>query len=179
MSVILSGLEIEKRNGMDLIIDPYDCRQLNPNSYNMKLHNELLVYESEVLDMKKDNPAQKIIIPDTGFILKPGELYLGRTVEFTRTTINRAGPNLVTFIDGRSSIGRLGINVHATAGYGDIGFGGYYTLEISCLKPVVIYPWIEICQIYFMEVEGECFPYKGKYQYNHGIQSSMLYKELE
>lgn len=78
-----------------------------------------------------------------------------------------------------SSIGRLGISVHATAGFGDVGFGGRITYEISCVQPVKIYPWVEIAQIYFYPIEGEVTGYHGKYQDNDSAQPSMMYKDFE
>lgn len=172
--MILSGKEIKKRIGKDIIIEPYNEKQLNPNSYNMKLHNELLVYDEEVLDMKSPNKTRKIIIPEEGLVLEPGKLYLGRTVEYTKTL------NFAPMLEGRSSIGRLGLFVHITAGFGDVGFSGYWTLEIFCVQPVRIYPDVEICQIYYHEIDGDYEEYNsGKYQNNTGIQESLLYKEFE
>ena len=65
--MILSGKEIEKRIGQDIIIKPYSPAQLNPNSYNLRLHNELMVYDHHELDMKKENTASKLIIPKKVF----------------------------------------------------------------------------------------------------------------
>ncbi|WP_099204434.1 dCTP deaminase [Scatolibacter rhodanostii] len=172
--MILSGKEIEKNIGKDIIIEPYDHRRLNPNSYNLSLCNELLVYENRELDMKIPNPAKKIIIPEEGLLLEPNKLYLGRTNEYTRTE------NMVPMLEGRSSIGRLGIFIHVTAGFGDVGFSGFWTLEIFCIQPIRIYPNVEICQIYYHDIHGEYEPYKsGKYQNNTGIQPSLLYKDFE
>ena len=139
--MILSGKEIKKRLGKEIIIEPFNERQLNPNSYNLRLYNELLVYENHLLDMKKENKAKKIIIPKDGLILEPGKLYLGRTVEYTKTD------KLVPMLEGRSSIGRLGLFIHVTAGFGDVGFSGYWTLEMFCIQPIKIYPEVEVCQI--------------------------------
>lgn len=106
-------------------------------------------------------------------LLFPGNLYLGRTVEHTST--NRYVPML----EGRSSVGRLGLFIHVTAGFGDIGFSGYWTLEIVPTIPVRIYPGVQICQIYFHTICGKADLYTGgKYQNNTGIQPSMLYKEF-
>lgn len=172
--MILSGLEIKNRMGKDIIIEPYDEKCLNPNSYNLKLHNEFLVYEESVLDMKKPNKVKQITIPDTGLLLQPNKLYLGRTVEYTATE------GLVPMLEGRSSIGRLGLYIHVTAGFGDIGFKGFWTLEIHCVEPIIIYPFVEICQIYYHKIEGEYEEYvSGKYQNNSGIQPSLLYKDFE
>ncbi|MDR1705539.1 MAG: dCTP deaminase [Clostridiales bacterium] len=171
--MILSGLEIKKKINGDIIISPFDEKRLNPNSYNLRLHNELLVYDDAILDMKKLNAASLITIPEEGLMLKPGKLYLGRTVEYTETK------SYVPMLEGRSSIGRLGMYIHVTAGFGDVGFKGYWTLEIHCVQPITIYPYTEICQIYYHVIEGEYIEYNsGKYQNNNGIQPSLLYKDF-
>jgi dCTP deaminase len=172
--MILSGKEIQNRLGKDIQIDPFDPRLLNPNSYNLRLHNELLVYEKEELDMKKPNPVKQIEIPEEGLLLETSKLYLGRTIEYTKTG------NLVPMLEGRSSIGRLGLFIHVTAGFGDVGFAGFWTLEIFCVQPIRIYPGVEICQIYYHAIEGDFDEYQsGKYQNNTGIQPSLLYKDFE
>ena len=171
--MILSGKEIQKRINNDIIIEPFIEQRINPNSYNLSLHNELLLYKDSILDMKKDNMVDRIIIPSSGLILNPNRLYLGRTVEYTETK------NLVPMLEGRSSIGRLGLFVHVTAGFGDVGFKGYWTLEIFCIQPVKIYPGVEICQLYFHTLEGDYDNYSSsKYQNNKSIQASMLYKDF-
>lgn len=171
--MILSGKEIKKRMGSDIKITPYNENQLNPNSYNLTLHKDLLVYDNHVLDMKKPNTAHQIEIPEEGLTLKPNTLYLGRTIEYTETD------NLVPMLEGRSSIGRLGLFVHITAGFGDVGFKGFWTLEIFCVQPIKIYPNIEICQVFYHTIEGEFFKYvSNKYQNNKGVQASMLYKDF-
>ena len=101
--MILSGKEIASRIGDEIIIDPYDENKINPNSYNLALHDELIVYENFPLDMKKENQIKKLLIPKDGIILEPNCLYLGRTIEYTETK------NLVPMLEGRSSIGRLGL----------------------------------------------------------------------
>jgi dCTP deaminase len=172
--MVLSGLEIQKRINKDIVIVPFSKNALNPNSYNLKLHNELLIYEEAILDMKNNNSSKKIIIPDEGLVLEPGVLYLGRTVEYTETY------NLVPMIEGRSSIGRLGLYIHVTAGFGDVGFKGHWTLEMHCIKPIKIYPGIEICQAYYHTILGEFIEYNSdKYQNNAEIQTSLLYKDFE
>ena len=172
--MILSGLEIAERMGKDIDITPYNPNQLNPNSYNLRLHDELLVYDRPVLDMKVANEASKLTIPQTGLQLEPGRLYLGRTVEHTRTD------KLVPMLEGRSSVGRLGMFVHVTAGFGDVGFNGYWTLEIFVVQPLIIYPHVEVCQIYYHHLNGDYAIYKsGKYQHNSGIQPSKLYEDFQ
>ena len=148
--------EIEKGN---ICISPFDKKQLNPNSYNVRLGSTLKVYTDDVLDFNKDNPSKTIESPVDGFILHPGELYIGNIVERVSTD------KYISAVDGRSSIGRLGILIHATAGFGDIGFDGNYTLEIFCVKPVKIYPDMLIGQIYFSEPYGDIdFLYRERYQ---------------
>jgi dCTP deaminase len=171
--MILSGKEILNKLGKDIIIEPFNEKQVNPNSYNLKLHNELSVYNDDILDMKKENGVSKLIIPEEGLKLEPNKLYLGRTVEYTATE------NYVPMLEGRSSVGRLGLFIHVTAGFGDVGFRGYWTLEIFCVQPIVVYPNVELCQIYYHAVEGEYEKYNsGKYQNNQGVQPSLLYKDF-
>jgi len=171
--MILSGKEIHKHMGKEIVITPFDPKRLNPNSYNLTLANELLVYDNDVLDMKRENRADKMIIPEDGLVLNPNKLYLGRTNEYTRTD------TFVPMLEGRSSTGRLGLFIHVTAGFGDVGFAGYWTLEIFCIQPVRIYPDVEICQIYYHSIQGDYDPYRnGKYQNNTGIQPSLMYKDF-
>ncbi len=172
--MILSGKEIEKHIGKEIIIEPFDRSRVNPNSYNLTLHNELLVYENNELDMKKLNPTKRITIPEEGLLLEPNRLYLGRTNEFTKTD------GFVPMLEGRSSTGRLGLFIHVTAGFGDVGFSGYWTLEIFCIQPIRIYPNAQICQIYYHTIEGDYEPYSsGKYQNNTDIQPSLMYRDFE
>lgn len=189
---ILLRDEILRELGSGLDIRPFNEAQLNPNSYNLRLANELLVYDDvaeevetvdgfvsfvpNCLNMAKDNPYHLIEIPEDGLILLPGVLYLGRTVEYTETH------KFIPMLEGRSSVGRLGISIHSTAGFGDIGFCGYWTLEISCVQPVRIFPNVEICQIYYHTVAGDSDSVTydgGKYQHNEGIQPSLLWKEFQ
>lgn len=171
--MILSGKEIISRIGDEIIIDPFDKKRINPNSYNLALHDELLIYKDACLDMKIENDVDKLPIPDDGLVLKPNRLYLGRTIEYTETK------NLVPMLEGRSSIGRLGLFIHVTAGFGDVGFKGFWTLEIFCIQPVRIYAGVEVCQIYYHTIEGDHEEYSSnKYQNNRGIQPSLLFKDF-
>lgn len=171
--MILSGLAIKERLGNDIVISDFSEDRLNPNSYNVRLHNEYAVYKDDVLDMKQPCEIEVRTIPEDGLVLQPGELYLMRTVEYTETK------NLVPMLEGRSSVGRLGICIHVTAGFGDNGFKGYWTLEVTCTKPVRIYAGVEIGQVYFHTIEGEQTLYSsGKYQNNTGIQPSLIYKDF-
>ncbi len=172
--MILSGREILRHIGREIVIEPFDKSRLNPNSYNLSLAGELLVYEAGILDMKKDNPTRNISIPEDGLLLEPNKLYLGRTVEYTKTD------KFVPMLEGRSSTGRLGLFIHVTAGFGDVGFAGYWTLEMFCIQPVRIYPNAEVCQIYYHDIRGDYDPYdSGKYQNNTGIQPSLMYRDFK
>ena len=171
--MVLSGHEIKRQLGQNIVIDPFDESKLNPNSYNLSLHNELMVYEEVVLDMRKPNRVRRLPIPPEGLVLQPNQLYLGRTVERTETH------NLVPMIEGRSSVGRLGLFVHVTAGFGDVGFCGFWTLEMFAIGPIRIYPGLPICQIFYHGIEGSFEEYASdKYQHNTDIQPSLLFKEL-
>ena len=171
--MILSGHEIRRRLGAAISIDPYNEANLNPNSYNLTLHNELMTYEEVVLDMAKPNRVRRITIPPEGLVLGPNQLYLGRTAERTETH------GLVPMIEGRSSVGRLGLFVHVTAGFGDVGFCGYWTLEMFAVQPVRIYSGVAICQIFYHDLRGDITEYASdKYQHNTDIQPSLLFKEL-
>ena len=136
-------------------------------------HPELAPWE-DVLDCKKDNPTYEIEIPESGVVLIPGRLYLGSTLEYTETH------GLVPCIDGRSSIGRLGISIHATAGFGDVGFRGTWCLEIAVVEPVRIYHGMQFCQISYESVLGEIQEYKSKkYQGQRGPRASQIWKEFQ
>lgn len=176
--MILGGQTIldEIKNG-NIVIDPFDENRINPNSYNLTLHEDLLIYETSIsnpLDMKKCNKTIKTCIPEEGFLLKPGTLYLGRTVERTFTD------KYVPMIEGRSSIGRLGLMIHVTAGFGDVGFDGTWTLEIVPVQPIIIYPNIEIAQIYYHTVTDNTIKYtSNKYLNQTDVTASRLYKDFE
>jgi dCTP deaminase len=170
--MILSGQAILERLNRDIVIDPFDPSRMNPNSYNLTLHHELMVYEELTLDMAKANRVRRLEIPKDGLVLHPNQLYLARTAERTVTH------NLVPQIEGRSSVGRLGLFVHVTAGFGDVGFNGYWTLEMFAIHQVRIYAGVPICQIFYHEICGDIEEYCSKYQHNRDIQPSLLFEEL-
>ena len=172
--MILTGRQIlEAKTQGRIRIEPWREDQLNPNSYNLRLGEDLAVYTEPILDMAQPNGIEFLKIPAEGLLLQPGKLYLGRTQEYTETH------GMVPMLEGRSSVGRLGLFVHVTAGFGDIGFCGFWTLEISCIQPVRIYAGVAICQIFYHTVSGAYDSYdSGKYQRNSGIQPSMLWKDF-
>jgi len=138
--------EIEKKT---IIIEPYNREKLGSNSYDVHLGKYLAMYKDKMLDAKKHNEINHFEIPPEGYVLEPGELYLGVTQEYTETHSH------VPFLEGKSSTGRLGIDIHATAGKGDVGFCGNWTLEISCKLPVRVYEGMPIGQLIYFPVDGE------------------------
>lgn len=134
-----------------------------------KIKSEIL--KKYALDPKKENETEEFTIPEEGHILLPGVLYLGETMEYTETY------GFVPKIDGRSTTGRLGIIVHITAGFGDNGFKGKWTLEITVTHPVIVYPGMEIGQLYYESIEGDSsILYNGKYQNQQGVQAAKVDK---
>ncbi|MBI1184919.1 dCTP deaminase [bacterium] len=133
----------------DILIEPFRRDCLGTNSYDVHLGKYLATYKNRILDARQHNEIEEIIIPEDGFVLHPNELYLGVTEEYTETHAH------VPFLEGKSSVGRLGIDIHATAGKGDVGFCNTWTLEISCSQPVRIYAGMPIGQLIYFEVAGE------------------------
>ncbi len=171
--MILTGEEIKNRLGGDIKIEPFHPGQLNPNSYNLTLHDELLVYEEVVLDMKEPNRYRRIHIPPSGLVLSPNQIYLGRSIEHTETH------NLVPMLEGRSSLGRLGLFVQVSAGFGYVGFRGHWTIEMFAVQPIRIYAGTQVCQLFYHTLVGDVVEYSaGKYQNNHEIQPSLMYREF-
>jgi len=138
--------EIEKGT---IVIEPYDRKNLGSNSYDVHLGKYLALYNDNLLDARKHNEISHFEIPAEGYVLQPHTLYLGVTLEYTETHAH------VPFLEGKSSTGRLGIDIHATAGKGDVGFCNAWTLEISCVQPVRIYAGMPIGQLIYFTAEGE------------------------
>lgn len=133
----------------DIVITPFRARCLGTNSYDVHLGATLGLYKDAVLDSKKHNRIDYFQIPPEGYLLQPNEFYLGVTEEYTETHKH------VPFLEGKSSVGRLGIDIHATAGKGDVGFCNHWTLEISVKKPVRVYHNMPIGQLIYFEVKGD------------------------
>jgi dCTP deaminase len=141
-----------------IVIQPYDRNCLGTNSYDVHLSPHLATYDNAILDARQHNRINHFDIPVEGFVLQPNTLYLGATLEYTETH------NAVPFLEGKSSVGRLGIDIHATAGKGDVGFCNFWTLEISCTQPVRIYAGMPIGQLIYFAVEGEIENFYNKKQ---------------
>lgn len=163
-------------------IDPYEKKHLNPASYDLTLGDQVKVYKKwvetyrnepqprtqdgsrfhpleGVLDIKEEPEVESFKIDSkSGWVLKPGIGYLMHTRERIWTK------KYVPIVDGKSSIGRLFILIHATAGFGDPGFDGQYTLEVLVQHPVRVYPGMRIGQIRFHTMHGDLTnPYAGNY----------------
>ncbi len=148
--MILSDKKIlEAIESGDIVIQPYDRACLGTNSYDVHLGKWLANYRDAVLDARQHNQIDCFEIPEEGFVLMPGVLYLGVTHEYTETH------HAVPFLEGKSSVGRLGIDIHATAGKGDVGFCNHWTLEISVTQPVRVYAGMPIGQLIYFMVEGD------------------------
>jgi len=156
--MILSDKKIieELENG-NIVIEPFNRDDLGTNSYDVHLGKWLGVYENDILDAGVHNKIKLIEIPADGFTLLPSKLYLGVTAEYTETHKH------VPFLEGKSSVGRLGIDIHSTAGKGDAGFCNTWTLEISVKQPVKIYAGMPIGQIIYFAIDGDIeIPYNSK-----------------
>ena len=135
----------EMNNG-NIVIEPFNPANLGTNSYDLTLSNTLILYTERVLDVRRKNPSAPIIIPEEGIVLQPNIVYLASTIEYTQTLRH------VPILMGKSSLGRLGLFVHVTAGFGDVGFAGHWTLELVCVQPVRIYAGMKIAQIVYNDI---------------------------
>lgn len=171
--MILTGNAIQRAMiYKNIDIQPFDVAQLGVNSYDLRLDSILKVYTKPKdcpLDLKTISKEQltSITIPESGYMLKPDELYLGSTVEHTFTDM------YVPLIETRSSLARAGLSSHVSAGFGDIGFNGKWTLEITVIRPLIVYPNIRVAQIYYLKPEGLIeHKYKGRYQNQSEVTQS-------
>jgi dCTP deaminase len=176
---ILSGSEIRRAVACgDIEIDPFVPEHVNPVSVDLTLGDKVSVYDHWVraercmgsietylhdfpephwFDVREAPSTVTHKFDDKGIVLRPGIGYLMHTVERVHTK------KYVPVLDGKSSIGRLFMMVHATAGFGDPGFRGQYTLEVTVTHPLKIYPGMRIAQMRFHTVVGEIDLYDGNY----------------
>ena len=172
--MILTGTKIieEVKKG-NIIIDPLNLDQINPNSYNFRLGNTIKIYKNKILDARTKNETQDLEIPKEGLLLKPNVLYLAHTKE------RMGSEKYVPIIRGRSSTGRLGLFVHITADLIDIGSVNQWTLMLHAVQDVIIYPNMLIGQVTFWTVRGKINLYSGKYQGSVGPMESQSYKDFQ
>ena len=172
--MILTGQEIKKQVKMGrLHIRPFIEININPNSYNYRLGKILLMVIDNIIDPRKPVKYKKIHLTEKGYILRPGKLYLGSTVE-------EIGSNYyITSLIGRSSLGRLGLFLQITADLGQLGAKHCWTLELKVVQPLRVYPRMKIGQVSFWIPEGKDeIKYKGKYAKYSKPHISELYTEL-
>jgi dCTP deaminase len=162
-----------------IVISPYSRECLGSNSYDVHLAASMATYRAAVLDARLHNEIDHFEIPEEGYVLHPDTLYLGVTSEYTETHKH------VPFLEGKSSVGRLGIDIHATAGKGDIGFCNRWTLEISVRHPVRIYPGMPIGQLIYFDTTGDCItPYNTRPGAKYNTRNtqpieSMMYRNYD
>lgn len=199
---ILTGEEIKREVAAgNISVTPYEEKNVQPASIDLRLGSGIKIYTDLVdgwwtdktdhpgswlrpsnpmkyLDPKVPSATHDIEIPERGFIIKPGILYLMHTLERIHTE------KYVSVLDGKSSIGRMGVVIHLTAGYGDPGFDGQYTLEVTCIHSVVLYPGMKIAQMRFHAMQGEVntsYASKGHYVGDRALGAipSMAHKQFE
>jgi deoxycytidine triphosphate deaminase len=176
--MILTGHEIQRLHKTGIItIDPFNEANVNPNSYNLTLGDRLTRYMIPVgrkLDPREPCPTVDVEKYDGGWTLYPGVLYLGHTVERTGSDY------YVPMIETRSSFARLGLSSHLSAGFGDLGFCGQFTLELTVVHPLILQPGNTICQLVFMHPLGKIDRlYAGRYQYQYGPTASRIHQDHE
>lgn len=172
--MILTGPRIQQKVASnDITIKPFDPKLVNPNSYDFRLGDKLVIYKDKILDSRKDNPIEEIQLLEEGYTLRPDRLYLGHTQEII------GSEHFVPILRGKSSTGRVGLFVHITADLIDIGSIGQFTLMLYAVQPVKIYPGMRIGQVTFWTTLGDIVLYDGKYQGSKGPASSQVYKDFE
>lgn len=135
-----------------IVLEPFDVQNLNPNSYNYHLGDELVIPGSH------GNRSKKVKLETDGYVLSPSQVYLGTTQEIIGSDY------FVTLLLGRSSVGRLGIFLNVTADLGHIGCRSRWTLELTVVQPVRIYPQMKIGQVSFWRTdESTTHHYNGRY----------------
>jgi dCTP deaminase len=171
--MILTGDEIGKRVTMgDIVIDPFIADNLNPNSYNFRLHHELLVYRDELIDPARAPQTETLAIPHEGLVLEPLRLYLASTVE------RMGSDHFVPTYAARSSVARLGMFINLSAPLGDIGFIGRWTIQLYCLHRVRVFAGMNIGQMMFWHVRGNIRLYSGKYRGADRVLPSMIFQDF-
>lgn len=180
---ILSGPRIvEEVEAGRILFEPFDPELLNPASVDLRLGDWVAIYKGEgqkLFDVRCEQEVDRWNFSSLGLRLWPGKLYLLHTVERVCTE------HFVPVLDGKSSVGRLGIQVHMTAGYGDPGFDGQYTLEVTSVYPVHVFAGMRFCQMRFHELaearSGLRQLYDGNYSgdYSRGPVPSRVHRQFE
>lgn len=164
-----------------IVITPYDRKHLGTNSYDVHLADMLKVYTDpdEPLDAREPRETMELPIGEHGRVLYPEELYLASTIEYTESHDH------LPILNGKSSLGRLGLSIHVTAGTGDVGFKGYWTMELFVIRPLRVYPGMAIGQLlWFTASDRPEVPYHSKSTAKYGgldpfPQGSLMHRERE
>ena len=187
--MILSDIDIRKEIAAGRIeIEPFDDTCVQPSSVDLHVDSQFRVFANSrypYIDVRKPMPELTELVEVEGpepFILHPGEFVLGSTRERVRLP-----DDMVARLEGKSSLGRLGLLIHSTAGYVDPGWDGYLTLELSNVAnlPITIYPGMKIGQISFFRLSTPAeVPYgskgtRSKYQGQRGPTASRFFEEFE
>ena len=155
--MILTGPEIFRQVKLgNITIEPFRLEQLNPNSYNYRLGSLIVPLDDQV----DGAPTQGLHIPQSGFCLQPRRVYLAHTAEII------GSERFVTCLIGRSSVGRLGLFLQISADLGNLGPAHSWTLELTVVQPLVVYPHMIIGQVSFWRPIGPIELYRGFYT-NH------------
>jgi dCTP deaminase len=200
--MILTSKDIIKHvKNKNIEIEPFDDKKVGPNSYDVTLSNKIKLYKKSnividedgnkilkvnhnsngfnnfkgFLDIKERLDFYEIIIPEEGLVIPNNELILGSTNEYAGSS------KFIPMYEGVSSTGRVGLASHVTAGFGDIGFKGKWTLEIFSIYPIKIYPNMRIGQVFFYMPSSvdENSLYNGKYQSQSEVMESHIHKDFK
>lgn len=165
-------------------IEPFDPQRVQPASIDLCLGDKFVIvgaghHRARWLDVKhdqSDNVAHVQVMSDEFFLLRPEQFVLAATLERIRLA-----PWLAARVEGKSSLGRLGVMVHSTAGFIDPGFEGHVTLELSNMLevPIKIYPGMPVCQLAVFQMAGSAHPYTGKYQNQDGPMPSLYHLNFQ
>jgi len=155
-SVLSDGTIVRLVEEGRIRIDPWDPKLVQPASVDLRLGDSFRVFHNHrasAIDLREPPSGlteEVTIAPDESFVIHPGEFCLGRTLEWVELP-----DDIVARIEGKSSIGRLGLIVHATAGFCDPGWKGTLTLELNNLTrvPIKLYPGLLIAQLSFMSLD--------------------------
>jgi dCTP deaminase len=171
--MILTGSQIWQcvREG-SIQIEPFNENQLSPNSYDVRLGDQVIVYSHPYLDTKCNNPYEIISVPLAGFVLERGHYYVGHIAEVV------GSDSFVPMLHAKLGIAKLGLFVHVTANLIDIGNHCNFSLHLAPKRDIRVFPGMRIAQVSFWCVQGNINLYQGKYKGARGPAASQSYKHF-
>ncbi|QVJ03513.1 dCTP deaminase (plasmid) [Nocardiopsis eucommiae] len=171
--MILTGAEIKREHASGRIrIEPFNVKNVQPNSYDFHLGDTVLTYKDVELDVHKENETEETLIPKDGLLLTPNKIYLASSREVI------GSDHYAPTFGSKSGAARTGIFSHLSCGLVDIGSHGRLTLQLHVVQPVKIYPGMRIAQVIFWKPQGEITLYDGKYQGAEGPQASRIHRDF-